>query len=81
MYCVEKRNEIGVQFEHVALNERQWVVRLGLDVYANDVEPRVFVSYASTTRTAEQVKEFERTLTAVCVSRFCFQFVAIKHTS
>lgn len=39
MHCVEKRNEIGVQFKHVALNERQWVVWLRLDVHPNDVEP------------------------------------------
>ena|SRR5579863_3891688 len=62
MYCVEKSDEIGVQSKHVALNERQWIVRLGLDVHPNDVEPRVLVSHASTTRTAEQIKEPETML-------------------
>lgn len=65
MDCVEKSNEIGVQFKHVALNERQWVVRLRLDVHPNNVEPRSLVSYAGATRTTEQIKELETTTLAV----------------
>ncbi len=81
MDCVEKRNEIGVQFKHVALNERQRVVGLRLDVHPNDVEPRVLVSYASTTSTAEQIKEPETTLVVVFSSRrYLYGFVAVKHT-
>lgn len=80
MYSVEKGNEIGVQFKHVALNERQWVMWLRLDVHPNNVEPRVLVSYASTPpRTAEQIKELETTL--AFASRPCFYgFVAVKQT-
>ncbi len=65
MYCVKKSDEIGVQFKHIALNERQWVVRLGLDVYPNNIETRVLVSHGSATRTTEQIKEFETTLASV----------------
>ena len=39
MYCVKKSDEIGVQFKHIALNERQWVVQFGLDVHPNNVNP------------------------------------------
>jgi hypothetical protein len=81
MYCVEKSDEIGVQFKRIALNERQWIVRLGLDVHPNDVEPRVLVSHASTTRTAEQIKELETMLAVVFASRpYFYGFFAVKHT-
>src|SRR5882724_7838323 len=81
MYGVEKRSEIGVQFKYVALNERQWVVWLRLNVHPNDVEPRALVSYASTTRTAEQIKELKTMLAVVFAGRsYLYGFVAGKHT-
>jgi hypothetical protein len=80
MYCVERSDEIGVQVKHIALNEWQWIVWLGLDVYPNDVEPRVLVSHASTTRTAEQIKELEMTFAVVFAGRpYFYGFFAVKH--
>ena len=81
MYRVEKSDEVGMQFKHIALNERQWIVRLRLDVHPNDVETRAFVSHAGTTRTAEQIKELETMLAVVFASRHYFYgFFAVKHT-
>ena len=80
MYCIEKRNESRIKFKYIALNERQWVVRLGLNVYPNHVEPGSLVTNASTACTAKQIEELKLGFTRI-PSVFAHWFILIEQAS
>jgi hypothetical protein len=42
---------------HVHLNEREWIVRLWLDVETNDIEPSLMVAHRCSTTTAEEIEQ------------------------
>ena len=55
MHRIERRNEIRFECKCIGLDKFEWVVRLGLNIYTNNLKSCLVVPKRRTPGTAEQV--------------------------